>query len=152
MSEVFGGAFDGSFHRLPIRVYYEDTDFSGVVYYANYLKFCERGRTEFLRALGIHHAELHGNDLQGRTAFAVRRFEGEFLKPAGIDDLLTVETRLAELRGASIRMAQQVLRGDAALFRLTVQIAVIDGRQRPARISDDMRALLSPILATNNSA
>lgn len=152
MSEVLGGAFDGPVHRFPVRVYYEDTDFSGVVYYANYLKFCERGRTEFLRALGIHHAELHGDDPQDRIAFAVRRFEGEFLKPAGIDDLLTVETRLTELRGASIRMVQQVLRDDVTLFRLGVQIAVIDGQQRPARISGDMRALLSPVLVTDNSA
>ena len=137
MNDLSGGS-----HRFPVRVYYEDTDFSGVVYYANYLKFCERGRTELLRDLGIHHSELHARAPGDRLAFVVRRIEGDFLRPATIDDLLTVETDVTEIRGASIRMAQRILRGEEVLFRLAVQIAVIDGDLRPARIPADMRLAL----------
>lgn len=134
-------------HRIAVRVYYEDTDFSGVVYYANYLKFCERGRTEYLRDCGIHHSALYALPEAERRAFVVRHLEADFLKPARIDDLLTVETEVTELRGASVGMAQRVMRGDDVLFRLAVKIAVVDGAGRPARISDEMREAFAEALS-----
>src|SRR5262245_15194040 len=90
MSEAWpdiAGRIEGGIHLLPIRVYFEDTDFGGVVYHANYLKFCERGRSDYLRLLGIHHHRLEG------LSFVVRHMVCDFLKPARIDELLTVETR-----------------------------------------------------------
>ena len=97
------------FHELAVRVYYEDTDFSGRVYHASYLRFMERGRTEWLRALGYEHGALAGE--QG-VVFAVRRLEIDYFAPAAIDDLLRVETRVAAVRGAAIDFAQTVSRGD----------------------------------------
>lgn len=136
-------------HSHPIRIYYEDTDFTGVVYYANYLKFCERGRTEYLREAGIHHSALFDDAPQERRAFVVRRIEGDFIKPARVDDCVNVETAITEMRGASIRMAQRISRGEDVLFALMVQIAVIDGNTRPARITPEMRDSLTPNLLPN---
>ncbi len=115
-------------HRFPIRVYYEDTDFSGVVYHASYLRFLERGRTEFLRAHDIRHSALHAADGMP-IAFVVRKMAIDFIKPARMDDELTVETRVAKVGGASIEMAQRILRGDEELIVADVRIAVVsDGK------------------------
>ena len=97
-------ASPGSPHRLTVRVYYEDTDFSGVVYHASYLRFLERGRTEFLRALGIVHRGIFGNGRAGGFHFVVRAMTIEFLKPALMDDELCVETHPSATGGASIDM------------------------------------------------
>ncbi len=109
------GTIDNGVHRLPIRVYCEDTDFSGAVYHANYLKFCERGRSDCLRLLGVHHHELHLHEHDGRIGFVVRRMECDFLRPAQIDDLLVVESHFRGLRGARMELNQQVLRGEELL-------------------------------------
>ena len=106
-----GGRIEAGVHLLPVRVYYEDTDFSGAVYHANYLKFCERGRSDCLRLLDVHHHELHWHESEGRMGFVVRRMLCDFLAPARIDDLLVVETRFIELRGARMELDQRVLRG-----------------------------------------
>ena len=95
-------------HHLPIRVYYEDTDFSGVVYHASYLRFMERGRTELIRDLGIDQSALF--DEGTALAFAVRAMQIEFLKPALMDDWLTIETVAVEMKGASMQVRQRVLR------------------------------------------
>jgi acyl-CoA thioester hydrolase len=128
------GSFEGQVHILPIRVYYEDTDFSGSVYHANYLKFCERGRSDCLRLIGVHHHEL-----QGEANFVVRRMVCEFLKPATIDNLLTVETRFLEFAGARMELAQKVRRGDEILFEAMVTAALVDGQGRPKRIPPAMK-------------
>ncbi len=107
-------------HLLPVRVYYEDTDFSGVVYYASYLRFMERGRTEQIRDLGVEQAELFDGE-QG-LAFAVRRMAIEFLKPARMDDLLTVETQPKEARGATLVLMQRILRADEVLVTAEVTV------------------------------
>jgi acyl-CoA thioester hydrolase len=117
--------------RIAIRVYYEDTDLAGIVYYANYLKFIERGRSEWVRARGIDQGRLRE---EAGLVFAVRRVEADYLKPARFDDLLTVETRLVTQRGARLVMAQRVLRRDEVLFTATVTLACIDLAGRPARI------------------
>ena len=132
------GRFAGSTHILPVRIYYEDTDFSGIVYHANYLRFLERGRTDFLRLAGLDQSVLHA---EGDLVFAVRRMLLDFLKPARLDDVVIVETSIAVMKGASITMAQRIRRGDDTLLTAEVLVAAIrDGR--PARLPDAVRALL----------
>jgi acyl-CoA thioester hydrolase len=125
---------------LWVRVYYEDTDFSGRVYHASYLRFLERGRTEWLRRRGFAHRDLAENS---SAVFVVRSLQIEFLAPATIDDLLVVETSVADVRGASIDFKQRVLRTDKELVTAEVLVASIrDGR--PARIPADLRRLFEP--------
>ncbi len=133
------GRWDGTAHRLPVRVYYEDTDFSGVVYHASYLRFMERGRTEILRALAVAQSDLHG-EAPG-LAFAVRRMTLDFLRPARMDDLLAVVTRPHEMRGASMTLAQEVLRGEEVLVRAQVMVAAVR-EGRAVRIPDALRRAL----------
>ena len=122
-----------------IRVYYEDTDSGGVVYYANYLKFAERGRTEMLRAAGIEHPalwEAHG------VGFAVRRVTADYLKPARLDDALSIHTCMTDVRGASLSALQVVRRDGEDLVRLSVHLACIDRDGRPARMPPPLRSAL----------
>ncbi|MEM8687412.1 MAG: tol-pal system-associated acyl-CoA thioesterase [Pseudomonadota bacterium] len=128
------GKIEDGVHRLAVRVYYEDTDFSGAVYHANYLKFCERGRSDCLRLLGVHHHELHWHETEGRMGFVVRRMVCDYLRPARIDDLLVVESRFLALRGARMEIAQRVMRGDEVLFTAEVTAALVDGNGRPKRM------------------
>jgi acyl-CoA thioester hydrolase len=125
---------------LWVRVYYEDTDFSGRVYHASYLRFMERGRTEWLRRRGFTHLELAESS---GLVFAVRSLQIEYLAPAVMDDLLEVETSAAAVRGASIMFHQRVLRGDKALVTADVLVASIRN-DRPARIPADLRRRLQP--------
>jgi acyl-CoA thioester hydrolase len=116
-------------HLFPVRVYYEDTDFSGAVYHANYLRFMERGRTEYLRQAGIHQQAVHAGEHGQPFGFVVSRMTIEFLRPARMDDLLQIETVAKEIRGAAIDLVQRVLRGDDVLVRTEVRVAcVINGR------------------------
>ena len=125
---------------LPVRVYYEDTDAGGVVYYANYLKFCERARTEWLRTLGVSQQALI--DKQG-LAFVVRSVQADYLASARLDDALEVVTRAAMLRRASILFEQQVMRGQELLFTTRVLLVSIDlHRQKPVAIPASLYALL----------
>lgn len=125
---------------LPVRVYYEDTDAAGVVYYANYLRFCERARTEWLRRLGFGQQALLAGD---GTAFVVRSVQADFLLPARLDDSLDVLTRIDTLRRASILFHQEIHRGDELLFLAKVLVACIDWqKQRPAAIPGPMHSQL----------
>lgn len=126
-------------HLLPIRVYYEDTDFSGVVYHASYLRFMERGRTELIRDLGIAQSDLFDGDVP--LAFAVRRMTIDFLKPARMDDLLTVETVPAIARGATMDLHQRILRGDEVLITADVRVACV-GAGRARRLPESLRRRL----------
>lgn len=125
-------------HRLPVRVYFEDTDFSGRVYHARYLHFLERGRSDFLRLLGIHHNELAALGL----AFAVRRMALEFLAPAAIDDVLLVETLPGSLSGARIRLAQSIRCNDRLVLAAEVEVALVGLDGRPRRLSPAIRDAL----------
>jgi acyl-CoA thioester hydrolase len=127
-------------HRFPVRVYYEDTDLAGIVYYANYLKFIERGRSEWVRALGIDQVALRRDE---GIVFAVRRVEADYLRPAHFDDDLIVETDLALLGGARIVLRQAVLRGSDTLFDATVTLVAISSEGRAVRLSDRLRAAFS---------
>jgi acyl-CoA thioester hydrolase len=121
-------------HRMQIRVYYEDTDFSGIVYHANYLRFMERGRSNYLRLLG---ADQHALFAEAETeapgfAFVVRSMQLEFLKPARMDDLLEIVTRPLDVKGASIMLGQEVRRGELLLLEAKVKVAFISGgRAKP---------------------
>jgi acyl-CoA thioester hydrolase len=130
-------------HHLPVRVYYEDTDFSGVVYHASYLRFMERGRTELIRALGVEQRELFTSDdgTEVALAFAVRRMAIEFLKPALMDDLLTIETVAVVARGATMQIAQRVLRGSEELVTAEVTVACVGGG-KARRIPEALRRRL----------
>ena len=128
------GHFDEGVHRFNVRVYFEDTDFSGIVYHANYLKFCERGRSEMLRLAGVHHAQLTTQGLH----FVVRRMECDFRASARIDDVLQVETRVVRFSGARLEMAQSVVLDRRILFHADVTIAMIDLSGRPQRLPSEI--------------
>jgi len=140
MSDISGRIVEGE-HRLPVRVYYEDTDFSGVVYYANYLKFFERGRSDYLRLIGIHHHELAA--LAEPLAFAVADIHVKYRAPARIDDLIEVRTRMGGLRGASFMVHQRIFRGDELLTLAEVKAVCIDLNGRPRRLPADMQSRLA---------
>ena len=131
--DLDGEIRDGA-HRMQVRVYYEDTDFSGVVYHANYLRFMERGRTNYLRLLGANQRALFARAQSEAPGFAfvVRAMRLDFLKPAVMDDVLEIVTRPQDVRGASITLLQQVRRGDDVLLEADVKVAFVSGgRARP---------------------
>jgi len=128
-------------HTHTLRVYYEDTDMAGIVYYANYLKFIERGRSDWVRAIGMDQNRMR-DDLG--IVFAVRRVEADYLAPARLDDVLTVETVLSAARGARFTMDQVVRRGEVPLFRAVVEIVVMTLEGRPTRLPREIGALLTP--------
>ena len=139
------GRFADGVHLFPLRVYYEDTDSAGIVYYANYLKFAERARTEMMHLLGGDYARILAED---GIAFAVRRCEVDFLAPARLDDVLQVRTAVTETGGASVRAAQIIHRQDDDLARMEVRLACIDRAGQPARIPDVLRAALRTLTRT----
>lgn len=130
-------------HVLPIRVYFEDTDFSGLVYHATYLRWCERGRSDFLRLAGNDHRALIGGTA-GRdpAAFVVRRMKLEYLRPARIDEVLEVSTRVRELGAASLTLDQAVSRDGTLLFEAEVMVVLVSVAGKPMRISQAIRSAL----------
>jgi acyl-CoA thioester hydrolase len=140
------GRFDGRTHFLPARIYYEDTDFSGVVYHANYLRFFERGRSDFLRLAGIHHAEFAAQ--AEPMAFAVNAMDLAFLKPARIDDALVVETVFEAIKGPRIFVGQAVTRGGETLVTAQVQVCCISLTGRPRKPPALLLERLKPFLAS----
>ena len=131
-------------HRLLQRVYYEDTDFSGFVYHARYLHFFERGRTDYIRLLGVSQGELHaGADPADAVAFVVRRMEIDFKSPARMDDVLSIVTTTAEVRGARMLLEQSISRDGQVLVTASVTIAVVNGLGRARRLPDTLLARFS---------
>jgi len=137
------GWLDGREHVLPVRIYYEDTDFTGVVYHANYVRYFERGRSDFLRLAGIRHAELQDQD----AAFAIVRMELEFKRVARIDDALSVRTTYDSARGPRLFIGQQIFRGEALICRAQVEAACIDLGGRPRKPPAGMLEQLRPYFA-----
>lgn len=123
---------------LPIRIYYEDTDFSGVVYHASYLRFMERGRTEYLRERGLGQLQMSKSE---GIMFVVKRLEADYCSPALMDDEIIVKTAICEMRGASFVMDQQILRGNDCLVKAKVTVAGLLNR-RPVRLSDSLKVCL----------
>jgi acyl-CoA thioester hydrolase len=135
------GEIVGGVHRLSVRVYYEDTDFSGYVYHANYLKFCERARSDWIRLAGIDQNALA--ETESKIYFMIRRMNCEFLRPAKFDDVLTVETKPGDVGGARFGILQRVLRGEEELFTADVLAVLVDDRGRPKRVPVEWMAKFS---------
>jgi acyl-CoA thioester hydrolase len=144
-SSVLDGELRNGRHLMSVRVYYEDTDFSGIVYHANYLRFMERGRTNYLRLIGAEHRALFSQAEQEAPGFAfvVRAMTIDFLKPARMDDVLEIATTPEEVKGASIKLLQKVTRGRDLLVEAHVRVAFVSGGRahpipKPLRVA--MRA------------
>ena len=138
------GTIQTGIHRMPVRVYYEDTDAAGIVYHATYLAFAERARTEMLRCLGLDHAGMRA---RFGLVFTVRRCAIDYRAPARLDDLLEVETRLARLGGASIELEQRVLRAGRLLAALELRLALLDSDLRVARLPRELAQALGRVRA-----
>ena len=136
-------------HRFTTRVYYEDTDLAGIVYYANYLKFIERARTEWVRGLGLDQVRLKA---EAGIVFAVRRVEADYHRPARFDDVLDVETRLTGNTGARLVIQQDVLCRETLLFSAAVTLVALKEEGRPARLPADVRRRLTAETAERGTA
>jgi acyl-CoA thioester hydrolase len=139
------GWIDGHAFVFPLRVYYEDTDFSGVVYHANYLKFMERSRSEFLRAIGVRHQGLLTADEP--LVWVVRRMRIDYIRPARVDDALLIRTGVIEIGGARMRLDQRVIRGTEELVQAEVEACVVTLDGRPRRVPAEVRARIGAYLA-----
>jgi acyl-CoA thioester hydrolase len=139
------GALQGGGHLFHARVYYADTDFSGFVYHARYLEFLERGRTDYLRLSGIRHTAMaKGEDSDEALIWVVRRMEIDFLAPARMDDVISVQTHIAELSGARVVMHQRITRGQTLLIAARVEAAIVTPLGRPRRFPKAWAARLLP--------
>ena len=137
------GRIEGGVHRLPLRVYYEDTDAGGIVYHANHLKFAERARTEMLRCIGLDHGAMRE---RFGLAFAVRRCRVDYLAPARLDDALLIETRLARLGGASLDLEQRVISAARLLVRLELRLVLLSAGLRVARLPAELNGALAALV------
>jgi len=137
------GTTEAGVHSMTLRVYYEDTDAGGMVYYANYLKFAERARTEWLRALGFENSGLAEN---AGACWVVRRCEIDYLRPARLDDEVEVRTRVVALGGASADLEQTVLRGAVDLARLLLRLAFVTPAGKPRRLPASLRAAMQNVI------
>jgi acyl-CoA thioester hydrolase len=129
----------GAVHSMKLRVYYEDTDAAGIVYYANYLKFAERGRTEMMRELGFAHSEIAK---EIGTLFTVRRCSIDYRAPARLDDALSVQTRVVEIGGATLLLDQQIRRDEEILVQIDMLVACVGREGRARRVPAGLRAAL----------
>jgi len=139
------GVIEGREHLLPVRVYYEDTDFTGVVYHANYVRYFERGRSDFLRVAGVRHAELL--EREDPAAFAITRMEIDFKRAARIDDALVVRTTYDAAKGPRLFISQRITRGGELVCAAKVEAACIDMQGRPRKPPAGMLDLLRPLFA-----
>ena len=136
------GRIEGETHILPVRVYFEDTDAGGIVYHANFLRFCERGRSDFIRLLGIDQQGLANPDQGEGAIFVVRRIEIDYLKPGRMDDVLEVVTSCAEIGNASLVLAQEVRRDGIPLVRAKVSVVLVSRTGKPQRLGQLVRGAL----------
>ena len=142
MTEPKGlGRFEGRTHILPISVYYEDTDLSGVVYHANYLRYMERGRTEFFRMAGISRADL---DAEEPTAWTIRRIAVEYHRPARLDDQIQVVSRMTGISGARLNVLQRVMCGERLLVEGRIEACLITLTGKPRRLPKNVLETLAP--------
>lgn len=143
------GHFEGKIHVLPLRVYYEDTDLSGVVYHANYLRYMERARTEFFRLAGVERmAEL---EAQEPTAWTLREVKVSYHRPARLDDILAVRTRLISLSGARLRALQKIYAGETLLVDGQIEACIVTLKGQPRRLPEQLRHLLTPFLVETDT-
>ena len=131
------GRIEGGHHILPVRVYFEDTDFSGLAYHGSFVRWCERGRSDWLRLLGVHHSELAAG--AEPAAFVVRKLTIDYLKPARIDEVLEVVSSRTELTTATLTLAQAVRRAGVVLAKAEVLVVLVSGKGRPMRLPARVR-------------
>ena len=142
------GSFEGKTHILPISIYYEDTDLSGVVYHANYLRYMERGRTEFFRLAGISRARLED---EVPTAWTIRRIAVEYFRPARLDDEIAVHSVLTEVSGARLKALQRVRRGDSLLVEGRIEACITTLTGKPRRLPQNVLQTLAPFLVADET-
>ncbi|MEP3247231.1 MAG: tol-pal system-associated acyl-CoA thioesterase [Sneathiella sp.] len=135
-------------HCFPVQVYWEDTDAGGIVYYANYLKFIERARTDMLCGLGIHQQQMM---MEEQLNFVVRDCHIDYLQPARMDDTLDVETSLSEIKGATMRLKQTVLKQGEILVKSDIRIACLQKNGRPARFSPQIKTKFSSLIYSSGA-
>ena len=143
MSEPTAGWLEGRVHVLPVRIYYEDTDFTGVVYHANYLRYFERGRSDFLRLMGVSHQALAAQD----SAFTITRMEVDFRRAARVDDALQVRTTYDSVKGPRLFISQRIVRADELIAEAKLQAVCIDMAGRAKRPPRDLVEKLRPYFA-----
>ena len=147
-SDPSAGWLEGREHVLPVRIYYEDTDFTGVVYHANYLRYFERGRSDFFRVMGVSHTVFLA--LPEPTAFSVIRIELDFRRAARIDDALSVRTTYDSVTGARLNVTQRIFRGDDLIAEAAVTAVCIDLEGRARRPPRELIAALSPLFRSQS--
>jgi acyl-CoA thioester hydrolase len=143
------GRFEGKTHILPISVYYEDTDLSGVVYHANYLRYMERGRTEFFRLAGI--SKMAGLEEEEPTAWAIRSLAVHYHRPARLDDAIAVHTSLIDLSGARMKALQRVMCGDRLLVEGRIEACITTLTGKPRRLPKNVQQTLAPFLVADET-
>ena len=153
MSELKGqlkgqGVFDGKTHVLPISIYYEDTDLSGMVYHANYLRYMERGRTEFFRLAGISRANL---DAEEPTAWTIRRIAIEYFRPARLDDQIAVHSVLTEVSGARLKVLQRIRHGETLLVEGRIEACITTLTGKPRRLPKNVFETLAPFCVADET-
>lgn len=144
------GKFEGKTHHLQVSVYYEDTDLSGFVYHANYLRFMERARTEFFRLAGF--SKMAGLEADEPFAWAIRRADIDFRRPARLDDLLTVQTVLTGLSGARLHALQRIYVGETLLVEARIEACLVTLTGKPRRLPEAVRLLLTPFLSETSDS
>ncbi|MGZ5922754.1 MAG: YbgC/FadM family acyl-CoA thioesterase [Rhizomicrobium sp.] len=149
MSVAGLGHFDGKTHILPLRVYYEDTDLSGVVYHANYLRYMERARTEFFRLAGV--TKMADLDSEEPTAWAIREVRASYHRPARVDDALNVRTQLVAISGSRIGALQRIHAGKILLVEGRIEACIITLTGKPRRLPQSLRDLLTPFLVETDT-
>ena len=145
--QPFAGRIVGREHQLPVRIYYEDTDFTGVVYHANYLRYFERGRSDFFRLVGVSHSALLERDTP--SAFTVTKLEIEFRRAARIDDALLVRTTYDAVKGPRLFISQRITRGEELIATAQVEAACIDLKGRARKPPPGMAEALAPLFLTS---
>ena len=145
MTSSISGAIEDKTHLFNIRVYYEDTDFTGIVYHANYLKFAERGRTNFLRLIGINHSDLiNSKDPQ---YFVVYSMETKFLGTSTIDDILEVRSVFVGIKGPRLKIDQEIFKDEEKLFSAKIEFAILDNKGKPRRFSEEIMSKIKQYLS-----
>jgi len=142
------GSFDGRTHILPISIYYEDTDLSGMVYHANYLRYMERGRTEFFRMAGISRARLEDDD---PTAWTLRRIAVEYFRPARLDDQIAVHSVLTEVSGARLKVLQRIRLGETLLVQGRIEACITTLTGKPRRLPKIVFETLAPFVVADET-
>ena len=142
------GSFDGKTHILPISIYYEDTDLSGFVYHANYLRYMERGRTEFFRMAGISRARLDDDE---PTAWTLRRIAVEYFRPARLDDRIAVHSVLTEVSGARIKVLQRIRHGETLLVEGRIEACITTLTGKPRRLPKIVFETLAPFVVADET-